>query len=297
MISFSDLHGKTVLAKSDCSLVGKIKNVFFDEYCKKIAYFSTDGDTPLLIPPCDVKCVRDVVVLDDRIFLQTLGDVDATTLILAVGKCVYTPFGVSKGIITDCVFDEKGKIATFLTDSCEISPVEIKGVGDVVVLKENKKPRKKKVDFSSLASENVTVTALNTDDDSTKNSNSSGIGVESAPIFGGSVNLAKNESGIVVRSSTQSENENGGISLSPAEMENDGGAVIPQQTINVSVGSGFIPPRIIADYNFLLGRTLTNDLTTYAGELIANKNTFVTIDVVEKARANGKLLDLTLNSK
>lgn len=295
MISFSALHGKTVLAKSDCSLVGKIENVFFDEYCKKIAYFLTDGDTPFLIPPCDVKYVRDVVVLEDRISLQTLGDVDTTTLTLAVGKCVYTPFGVSKGIITDCVFDEKGKIATLKTDSCEISPTEIKGVGDVVVLKENRKPRKKKVDFSSLASDNATVTALNADSDSTRNANSSGI-VKSAPIFSDSANPAKNESENA-NTFTQAGNESGGISLSPTQVDNDGGVVIPPQTINVSVGNGFIPPRIIADYNFLLGRTLTNDLTTYAGELIANKNTFVTIDVVEKARANGKLLDLTLNSK
>lgn len=295
MISFSALHGKTVLAKSECSLVGKIKNVFFDEYCKKIAYFLTDGDTPFLIPPYDVKYVRDVVVLDDRISLQNLGDVDTTTLTLAVGKCVYTPFGVSKGIITDCVFDEKGKIATLKTDSCEISPTEIKGVGDVVILKENRKPRKKKVDFSSLASENATVTVLNAGNDSMRNYNSSGI-IESAPIFSDSANPAKNESENA-NTFTQAGNENGGISLSPTQIDNDGGVVIPPQTINVSVGSGFIPPRIIADYNFLLGRTLTNDLTTYAGELIANKNTFVTIDVVEKARANGKLLDLTLNSK
>lgn len=57
------------------------------------------------------------------------------------------------------------------------------------------------------------------------------------------------------------------------------------------------PTKIIADYNFLLGRSLQEDLYTYNGELIAMKNTYVSVDVVERARQNGKLLELTLNSK
>ena len=57
------------------------------------------------------------------------------------------------------------------------------------------------------------------------------------------------------------------------------------------------PTRIISDYNFLLGRMLDDDLLSYDGRLIAYKNTRVTVDVVEKARLAGKLLELTLNSK
>lgn len=57
------------------------------------------------------------------------------------------------------------------------------------------------------------------------------------------------------------------------------------------------PPRVIADYNFLLGRILVHDLVSYTGEIIATKNTPVTTAIVEKARALGKLVDLTLNSK
>ncbi len=63
------------------------------------------------------------------------------------------------------------------------------------------------------------------------------------------------------------------------------------------VAADHTPPRVIADYNFLLGRILVHDLVSYTGEIIATKNTPVTTAIVEKARALGKLVDLTLNSK
>lgn len=242
MISFSEVKGLDVLSKIDCSIVGRIENAFFDEYCKKIAYFVTSGDNPRLIPPAEIKRFADVAVVEDAVSILNLEDADLTALVGAVGKTVYTPFGVSKGEIIDCFFDEKGKVATFRTSSGEISPAEIRGVGDVVVLKENRKSRKRKVDFSSFAAEDAPVSIQ-------------------------------------------------------AETDKDGGAVIPAPTVSIAVGGDFTPPRIIGDYNFLLGRTLSADLLTYSGDLIAPANSFVTIDVVEKARANGKLLDLTLNSK
>jgi len=65
----------------------------------------------------------------------------------------------------------------------------------------------------------------------------------------------------------------------------------------LSVAQEQVPPRIISDYNFLLGRMLTDDLYTYQGEIIAYKNTAITIAVVDKARMSGKLLELTYNSK
>ena len=68
--------------------------------------------------------------------------------------------------------------------------------------------------------------------------------------------------------------------------------------VNVSADNGdFTPHRIIADYNFLLGRTLQDDLLSYTGETLARKNSAVTVDMVELARRHGKLIELTLNSK
>lgn len=247
MISFSVFDGVEVLSKTDYAIIGKITDAILYENCKKIAYFVTDGNNPFLIPLPAVKSVEDVAVVEDEIGLIGKADIDPTAFSTVLGKTVYTPFGLSKGKITDFSFDEKGRIAIFKTTIAEISPTEIKGVGDVVILKENRKPKKRKADFSSLA-------------------------VEDAPVF------------------TLSQTE-----ISPTE-ESDG-AIIPPATIKVELENTFVPPRIISDYNFLLGRILTADLVSYSGELLAPANTYVTVDLVEKARAHGKLLDLTLNSK
>ncbi len=59
----------------------------------------------------------------------------------------------------------------------------------------------------------------------------------------------------------------------------------------------FTPHRIIADYNFLLGRVLQEDLRSYVGEKLASKGERVTVELVEKSRRHGKLIELTLNSR
>ena len=60
---------------------------------------------------------------------------------------------------------------------------------------------------------------------------------------------------------------------------------------------GFTPHRVIADYNFLLGRTLADDLFSYSGEKLASRGMRVNVDLVETARRHGKLMALTLSSK
>lgn len=59
----------------------------------------------------------------------------------------------------------------------------------------------------------------------------------------------------------------------------------------------FTPQRIIADYNFLIGRTLERDILSFAGERLAGKGERVTVRTVETARRHGKLIDLTLYSR
>lgn len=57
-----------------------------------------------------------------------------------------------------------------------------------------------------------------------------------------------------------------------------------------------LPPRIITDYTFLLGRKVTKNIRS-AGEIIILENTVIDDSVVKTARHNGKLVELTINSK
>ena len=136
-----------------------------------------------------------------------------------------------------------------------------------------KRKRRKKVDFTALADKDIPVEILAEDTSTGEfNENKPFVDDEMAE---SKVNAYKNK---VV------SNENAKSST----IDEVASVINPQYNM---------PPRIISDYNFLLGRTLTEDLFTYNGELIAYSNTPITINVVERARLSGKLLELTLNSK
>lgn len=57
------------------------------------------------------------------------------------------------------------------------------------------------------------------------------------------------------------------------------------------------PPRIIADYTFLLGRIVSKNIYSYNSEVLVPANTKIDDAVVKLARNNGKLVELTINSK
>ena len=67
--------------------------------------------------------------------------------------------------------------------------------------------------------------------------------------------------------------------------------------MTAAADENFTPYRVIADYNFLLGRTLTDDLLSYSGKRLATRGERVTAELVETARRQGKLMDLTLSSR
>ena len=56
------------------------------------------------------------------------------------------------------------------------------------------------------------------------------------------------------------------------------------------------PSRVISDYSFLLGRSLSKDLTTFSGVLIAKKGEKITDALVNLAMRHGKLVELALYS-
>ncbi len=73
-----------------------------------------------------------------------------------------------------------------------------------------------------------------------------------------------------------------------------------QELISDLKDKGFdekMPIRLVSDYRFLLGRTVTNNIYNLRKELVVEKNTTVTVPVVEHALRTGKLIELILNSR
>lgn len=57
------------------------------------------------------------------------------------------------------------------------------------------------------------------------------------------------------------------------------------------------PTKTITNYNFLLNRTILKDIKSNTGEVIASKNSPITLSTINKLRFYGKLKELMLNSK
>lgn len=273
MKNFLTLKNLSVLSKNDFCIIGKITDCILDLSLKKIAYFLCIKDeSVLLLPPSAISSVGDAVVVDDLTDIRKIEDVDFTAFKTIVGKEVYTNSGVKKGVVLDVVYAGEN-VVEFVLEDTSIKPNEVQGVGEIVLMKAPiKRKRRKKTDFTSLADKDTAVEILAADTSTGEfNENMPFVDDEMAE---SEVNAYKNK---VV------SNEN-----AKSSTINEVDSVIPQYNM---------PPRIISDYNFLLGRTLTEDLFTYNGEPIAYSNTPITINVVERARLSGKLLELTLNSK
>ena len=274
MKNFLTLKNLSVLSKNDFCIIGKITDCILDLSLKKIAYFLCIKDeSVLLLPPSTISSVGDVVVIDNLTDIRKVEDVDFTAFKTLVGKEVYTNSGVKKGVVLDIVYSGEN-VTEFVLEDATVKPNEVQGVGEIVLLKAPiKRKRRKKADFTALADKDIPVEILAEDTSTGEfNENKPFVDDEMAE---NEVITHKNKTTLIERTTQSTANEVDGI-------------INPQYNM---------PPRIISDYNFLLGRTLTEDLFTYNGELIAYSNTPITINVVERARLSGKLLELTLNSK
>ena len=274
MKNFLTLKNLYVLSKNDFCIIGKITDCILDLSLKKIAYFLCIKDeSVLLISPSAISSVGDVVVIDNLTDIRKVEDVDFTAFKTIVGKEVYTNSGVKKGVVLDIVYSGEN-VTEFVLEDATVKPNEVQGVGEIVLLKAPiKRKRRKKTDFTALADKDIPVEIL-AEDTSTGEFN------ENKPIVADE--MAESEFNAHKNKVVSNEN------VEPTTINEVDSVINPQYNM---------PPRIISDYNFLLGRTLTEDLFTYNGKLIAYSNTPITINVVERARLCGKLLELTLNSK
>lgn len=59
----------------------------------------------------------------------------------------------------------------------------------------------------------------------------------------------------------------------------------------------YVPKKAVVNYNFLINRTTTKDISTSSGEVIVKKDSVITLNLIDNIRKNGKLKELTLYSK
>lgn len=308
-MKLSETLNRDVVCKADSSLIGSTADVYFDGNCRNIVYFDVacaGGKT--LLPFSAVASVADALMTDDALALTSRGDADLSPLVSSpIGKKVYTGTGRFKGAVSDVVFSAKGRVSAIVADGVSYSPSSFRAFGDVWLLKDSASGRRNtpKVPFPKAKSDyKATIlgdfeaapprTAKPADaekaEDAADGKSPTGAAAEEdgRPVFFSPVQAD-------IRPDSPAA-----LDVRPAEEESETHVYLRDAAGRPEVifgDDGFTPHRVIADYNFLLGRTLADDLFSYSGEKLASRGMRVTVDLVETARRHGKLMELTLSSK
>ncbi len=290
MLRLSDILHADVICKSDSSLTGKVEDVYFDEFCGKIVYFDISrADGRMLLPFSAAASVADAVVTEDSLALTSPGDADLTVLRSAlIGRKIYTANGKSRGAVTDVLFSAKGRVASVVADGTAYSPASFRAFGDVLILKDavGAKRKTRKPSFPK-ADKDYPVSILSA----------------AQPSSSGAHAVAEDKSAAafsVGAGAAAAASPTPSASVRAAADDGERPVYVSDAAGSIDVVFGeenFTPYRIIADYNFLLGRTLADDLVSYSGETLARRGERVSVETVEKARRHGKLMDLTLSSR
>ena len=318
MARLSLLQNKPVLERASSNIVGRIKNAYFSQGCKCIVYFvmnSCKNGEETLIPFEDVLSFGDAIVVQDSVNFKSAQDIDFTAFSAGIlDMPIYTQAGVLKGNVSEIEFSQSGKVGKIHTQSEQFSPSAILSVGNAIILKsaqKTSKPKPAKIPRPSVETLAVIETSnLSAQNDNAKADTLQDIPTTDIPIYAENRNIS-NANQTNTDDGTQSGNERtpdyilqGDIlhTAPPAVFVNGNSPLFTKDAFDKIVGEESVyedthtPTRVICDYEFLLGRTLGQDLYTYANQPLAKKGDIVTDDLVRKARLAGKLVELTLNS-
>lgn len=308
-MKLSETLNRDVVCKADSSLIGSTADVYFDGNCRNIVYFDVacaGGKT--LLPFSAVASVADALMTDDALALTSRGDADLSPLVSSpIGKKVYTGTGRFKGAVSDVVFSAKGRVSAIVADGVSYSPSSFRAFGDVWLLKDSASGRRNtpKVPFPKAKSD-YKATILGDSEAVPPLPAKPADAAKAADAADGKspTGAAAEEDGRPVFFSTVQADirpdSPAALDVRPAEEESETHVYLRDAAGRPEVifgDDGFTPHRVIADYNFLLGRTLADDLFSYSGEKLASRGMRVTVDLVETARRHGKLMELTLSSK
>ena len=312
MTELSAIKQKPVLDISTSCIIGRVSDVYFDEFCKTAVYvcIQTDDSREMLLPYEEVRYFSDALIIDDCLKLLYPDDADTTAVKSAfLSMPVYTPSGVLRGSIEAIFINASGKVVRINIGNDDITPSGIASIGDVIIykgaFKTKSKPKARKFDIPRPEVD-YPVRILNSDSISDKAVTSgetmeSKVTIPAAAEIKNAATATAEPVNLSVQTVTAAPPPAPVVSLSSDKRE----PVLSNGAFEILLdgSSAFsydedahTPTRVICDYEFLLGRKLGADLCTYTGELIAKSGSQVTDSIVEKARRAGKLVELTLNS-
>lgn len=299
MIRLSLLLGKKVLDKDRANILGCIKNVYFSKDCKTIVYLALsaqDSEPYMLVPFKEILCFNDALVVQNTINFASENDIDFTFLVGNLSDIpVYTQNGILKGNVNEVELSQSGKVCKISTQTMSFAPNAILSCGNAILLKSGvkttktqtvKMPRPQAENIVSIQSADTPVNAESSAQ--TKLSaqdidNLIGQTQEPLPLLEKAISVQSAPRAIQLTQDT------------PYFSQGAFEAILGEEGKYLDGDDTRTPSRIISDYSFLLGRTLTKDLFSYTNTPIARVGDTVTDEIVRTARTLGKLIDLTLS--
>ena len=361
MLELTTLIGKPILSVDSSCILGKVTDVYFDEYCKTAVYFciyptnvpvcgdpiNTEGERRMLLPFGEVQSFSDALVVADGAGLVSPLDVDVTAFKgNMLTMTVYTLSGLHKGNMRNVHISSTGKVQRLCAAENSFTPSAILKIADVILLKNNSKFTPQTGTFAVTQSKRRNSTPkprkmprpgkdypVNILGDFVPAQPAQDL-TKSAPVPKTSAQTVATNIENIVPQPANIKIANP-ASLKPIDVKatyaqaadiNTTGATVqilqamPKPAIAIGADSrepvlsdnalktilegedglqyddGHTPTRIICNYEFLVGRTLSADLRYYSGEIIAAAGSIVTESTVEMARRAGKLVELTLYS-
>lgn len=279
MLELSDILQKNLISKESSQILGRVKDVYFSKKCDEIAYLILEDciKNIHLIQPSEISAFGDALMTQSFALVKAVEDVDVT--IFAEGLCgmqVYTQTGILKGSIENVQFSKQGKISKLSTQDYSFTPQNVAYANDIILLKaQTRTPKPRKI-VIPLPSQDAPVELFNQSSDNSSAENNQNATLD-AP-----------KQSVLVFSAPPAVKLQDGVLFSDNALKMIGAPQIEDSSAIT---------RIISDYSFLVGRTLSGDLKTFAGKPISYKGEVVTSQMIENARFAGKLTELVLLSK
>lgn len=288
MSRFTALLNKPLLLLFEARIEGNIFGGLLNQKTKKLEYF-TVGDKNIfkLIAPKKIQLTGDdaAVAINDLAF-KSVSDVDITKLVFVpVGSKVFSTDGKLLGTVDDLEMDSEMVFTELFADGKKIKIDNVLSFGEGIVLTKGKwcpkivKYVPKKV--KTLKKDNRRVVIL--DEEKVEEQAEE---AESVEDLGDDYPITEP---LTLAEAIKEEKRQ--VSEEIDSSENN------EQEVKIHIFEPRIPARIISGYGFLLGRIVTKNIFSYNRELLIKEGDIVTPPLVEKARSNGKLVELTLHSR
>lgn len=285
MIKITDILSKPVISLIDSKTEGIIKNAIFDKNFKRlkslVLFDNNEHQEEKVLNIQNIYSYGEnaIIIKDGQDLNLEISSIKIDDKPLPINNFVYTYLGKFIGQVTDIILDDKFYIKGLVTNKEEININEIISCGQDAVIIQDKE---KKANISNIKrKKNKTVSILNKNE--------------------------KHEQKVIILDNEEK-------SLTPIEIkENENEIKKLIETNNTEINDDKLentpkikyvlkdtpstPKTMLANTDFLIGRKLEKNIYSQNKELIARKNTKITLDIINKAKMFYKLRELTKYSR